>query len=199
MQLTEKQKKYLWIIPVILVLFHFAPRYVGLLHREPPKKPSPIHVTQPAAPVKPINPAGPAPIPDLLMAYFSGVWTGQAITKDFNLCQMRLEMRPDLDDPSKIKGFETRTCAPYNAAHVLKGHEKQTPQLVEKLQPVTAVLTGTTQPGKILFTVDQVIGTHPGDCPLNEFNITTLGMGQLSVDWREGICASGNVILNKKG
>jgi hypothetical protein len=199
MQVTEKQKKYIWIVVAVLVLIHFAPRILVAVKRtfsSPPPA-----VVQKFGPVQPAPPPAPSPAPPAvpavdkqLMDYYSGVWTGHMLMPKGDTCDLRLELRVKPDEPAKLVGYETKTCVPF-----MMIQHRNAAGLARDISPVSAVMIGTLDHDYIHFTIDQTMGTHLGDCPLSVFTTRVFGLGGLNAEWKEGTCNSGSLLLMKKG
>jgi len=197
--LTDKQKKYLWIVAAVLAVIHFGPRYItGFLparSRTAQTRPSPIRL----APVPP-PPTDPAPSPEAAReAQYLGVWAGHSLMPDQTTCSISLRLVKSAEDPSKITGYESKQCMPTAALQGGRIAKESIPELIRTTAPVSAVLTGVTNKDGITFTVDKTLGEQPGDCGLSGFSVTGFGPGQLQAQWQEGKCDSGQMLLLKRG
>jgi hypothetical protein len=196
-QLTEKQKKIAWAIAALLIVIHLAmPRIMSLLHpaevHSAIAKPSPYRF----APTP--SPPAPPPSPEsVAAAKYAGIWVGNALMPDQNRCNIRLEIRLSDGLPKKLKGYESKSCAPVQPFAGGRIKKDSIADIMRITAPVSSVLTGAVQEEGLTFTVDQNIGT-PGDgCSLSAFTITDFGSGQVMAQWQEGTCPAGKMLLTK--
>ncbi len=195
MNLTDKQKKGLWILAGVLVIIHFfLPGIVttvrhAFTHTAPAVLPKP----SPAVPMPP--PAPPSStVNQKLIGYYSGVWMGSMTTAKFDKCDLRLELRQDQEDLTKMMGYLTKTCVPFaNIQH------RSASSLVLAANPETSVMVGVINADSIVFAIDQTTGMQPGDCPLSAFSTRIFGLTGLNAEWKQGNCSSGTAMLIKKG
>jgi len=179
MNLTDKQKKGLWIVAGALVIIHFfLPGIVttvrhAFTHTSPAVLPKP----SPAVPITPPALTAPA-VNTKLIGYYSGVWTGSMTTPKFDKCDLRLELRQDQEDLTTMMGYLTKTCIPFaNIQH------RSASSLVLAANPETSVMVGVLNADSIVFAIDQTTGTQPGDCPLSAFSTRIFGLTGLSAEW----------------
>jgi hypothetical protein len=112
MQLTEKQKKYLWIAAGVLAVIHFGP---GILMRARNTFAHPAVLAKPSAARPALQQAPPPapPAPEIAAATrYGGVWMGDTILPDMNRCSLKLEIRLSDDVPKKLKGYVSKSCVP---------------------------------------------------------------------------------------
>jgi hypothetical protein len=193
-QLTEKQKKIAWAVGALLILIHFAPRFLSVIHpasgHAAIAKPTAVHY----APVQP----PPPPPPEVIAAgKYGGIWIGDALMPDQDRCSIRVEIRLNDDLPRKLKGYESKKCIPLQPLQGGRMVKGSIADVIRETSPVSAVMTGTPTESGINFTVDEIIGT-PGDgCQLSGFTITDFGLGQVQAQWQEIKCAGGKMLLKK--
>jgi len=196
--LTDKQKKIAWVVAAVLAIVHFGPRYVaGLLPTHAAvAKPSPVR----PMPVRaaPVTPAAPS-LAEAEEAQYLGVWAGQSLMEDRSTCRISLRVVKSTDDPTKVTGYETKVCMPTAALQGGRIAKESIPQLIRAASPVSSVLSGTPGKDGLTFSVDRVVGTQPGACPLTNFALVGFGPGQLQAQWQEGKCDSGQMLLIKRG
>jgi len=196
-QLTEKQKKYLWIAAGVLICIHFLlPRFINLIHPNASHaavgKPPATHYSQ--------VPAPPPPLPPEVIAAnkYGGVWENATLMPDADRCTVRLEIRLSDDVPKKLKGYSTVRCIPLqtlvDTTHSLKDAKKA---VEANASPASAVLTGAPQPGGLTFTVDSSISSSSDGCAITGFSIVDFGQGQVMANWQEGTCPSRQMLLRK--
>jgi hypothetical protein len=198
-QLTEKQKKYVWIVAGVLLFIHFfLPRITSLFHigagRPAIANPSPIRVPTP-------SPA-PPPSPEVVAATkYGGVWQGDTLMPDANRCAVRLEIRLSDDAPKTLKGYVSKKCRPLQTlgrGPLTRGAVNE--MVRETATPASAVMTGTAQPDGINFTVDQTISASSDGCSLSRFSVIDFGQGQLMAEWQQEpstTCSPGKMLLKK--
>jgi hypothetical protein len=196
MTLTDKQKKGLMIAGLVLVLIHFAPRFLNMFNplagHAAAAKPSPVRYAPAPAPLPPPPPPSPEAI---ALARYAGVWGGDGMI-DQNRCTVRLEIRLNDDLPKKLKGYEQKSCVPLQPFAGGKLTRGSIADAMRDTATVSAVMTGKTQEGGMNFSVDQVIG-YPDKCPLTAFSITDFGSGLVMAQWQEGTCPAGKMVLRK--
>jgi len=200
MPLNDKQKTYLRIGIIGVVLLYIAPRVIAMyeLHQAMQRaafasahpKPSP------AVPLAPKNTAQPA---GLTLPIAMGRYAGGGISNT-RQCQIGLEMRPVQADT--YAGYATMVCV--EPAHFKPGIPvtKQNPILdaVRQKTPASAIMSGTLRNGELVFNVDKSIGTFGDGCPLTgTFTVSPFGSAQILIQWQEGKCEGGQLIMNRIG
>ena len=206
MKLTDKQKKWAWIVAAVLLAIHFGPRYLTMImpaHEHAAAKPSPSHpAPAPSAPAVLPQTAPPSPAPlGLDPAQYLGVWVGSALMPDEaqETCKIRLELDRNATDPKKLTGYESKSCVPTPLLQGGRVTKESIPQLIRDTRPIEAVLTGSVQDGDIVFQVDKTIGTPPpGSCgALKSFSLTPFGREGVTAQWQEGQCQAYEMNLTK--
>jgi hypothetical protein len=202
MPLTDKQKTYVNIAIVTVMVLFVAPRIIGVYeqHKAAQKaafaaahtKPSPAVPLKNTAPSGVPAPAAPAPIP---LVITMGKYQGAGLSNT-RQCKIDLELRPGQGDA--YTGYVTMMC--FEPPHVTGGKPpKVNPLLAAMAQmtPANAVLTGTVKNGDIVFNVDKALGKFGDGCPLTgTFTVSTFGAGQIIAQWQEGECTGGQLILH---
>jgi hypothetical protein len=118
-------------------------------------------------------------------------------------CNLRLELRKDAADASRVSGFPVLACAPIMSPFSRPSAGQAQSALMSGLSPMSAVLTGTVQETSIQFSVDKVMGNAPGGCSFTSFTVTPFGVDLISAEWREGGCQKGDqrgqILLKRVG
>jgi hypothetical protein len=217
---TDKQRKFLWIAPAVVAAIYLSPSLIrfavqATANRQPVSaaahaKPSPIRLAPPgAASAAPYSAAAagqpaastataPASVADTSAgADFSkllGVWTGNLIQQSGGLCKFRLEMRMSPDKPGDYSGYWTRSCMSAALfADPRFSAPSQRANLVNQLNPVSAILTGSAVEGSIAFHVDKTIGVPPDGCAPTTLTISPFGDYQIAA--QESPCQGGQMLL----
>jgi len=196
-QLTDQQKKYLWIAAAVLVFIHFLPRFINMFH------PSAGHAAtakQSAAHYAPAPPPPtPPPAPEILAANkYGGMWAGDTLQPDGDRCAVHLEIRLNDDLPKKLKGYSSIRCMPLQIlvrGPISRGQANET--VSDYAQPATAVMTATPQGSGLTFTIDQPASPASNGCTITGFSFVDFGQGQVMADWQEGTCKPGRMLLRK--
>jgi hypothetical protein len=194
-QLTEKQKKYVWIVAGVLLFIHFfLPRITSLFRASSGRAANP-----PSSPIHVVRTPPPPPSPEVAAATkYGGVWQGDTLMPDANRCAVRLEIRLSDDVPKTLKGYVSKKCLPLQPlgrGPLTRGAVNE--MVRETATPASAVMTGTAQPDGINFTVDQTISASSDGCSFSAFKIDDFGQAQVMADWQEGTCPPGKMLLKK--
>ena len=195
MQPNDKQKRFLFIVIGILAILYFAPRIIGMYqqhraleafaHRKPSAAiiAAPIATTAPAA-------VATSTIPPVAMGRYAGA--GVVIPRQ---CKVDLEVRPAQGDA--YAGYLTVMC--FVPPHLTGGKPPFKNPILEaasQMTPASAIMTGTVENGDLVFTVDRTIGKLGDGCSLTgTFKVSTFGMGKVLVQWQEGECEGGQLLL----
>jgi hypothetical protein len=211
--MNPKQKKLLLVAGIAIAAYYFAPTFINTARQQ-----AMIRVQQEAriaklqAPKSPLpapgaagTTAGASAVPALPADYerIFGVWQGAGPQPGLGMCNLRLELRKDLADPSRVSGFPVLACAPVMSPFS-RPTAAQTQNIVTSaMSPMSAVLTGTVQENSVQFSVDKVMGNAPGGCSLTSFTVTPFGVDLISAEWHEATCQSGDqhgqILLKRMG
>lgn len=201
MPLTDKQKTYVNIAIIAVLLLYVAPRVISFYqhykaaqraaYATAHAKPSPA-IPMPPKNAAPISPASPPPLPFLIA---TGRYEGAGLDKA-RQCKIDLEVRAG--ENGTYTGYVTMTC--FEPPHITAGKPayKQNPILeaARQMTPASAIMTGTAKNGDLVFAVDKSIGTLGDGCPVTgTFTVSTFGTGKVLVQWQEGACGSGQLLL----
>ena len=200
--MNSKQKKLIWIAGIAIAAYYFVPTFINTARQQ-----AMIRVQQEAriaklqaakSPLPASGAAGPAAgasaVPALPTDYerIFGVWQGAGPQPGLGMCNLRLELRKDPADPSRVSGFPVLACAPIMSPFSRPSATQAQSALMSGLSPMSAVLTGTFQPDSVQFSVDKVMGNAPGGCSLTSFTVTPFGVDLISAEWHEGTCQAGD-------
>ncbi len=211
--ITTKQRNIFWlVIGGLVVLYYFpsvvmsfreasfarqqaaqqqaaqvAARKAAALPQAPP------HAAAPSRSIDTFTAADPA----AAFAKIPGIWTGHGTVPDRGLCDIRLEI-PPIEQPGNYSGFLRLACM--DIAFV--GHGKVAPNalnpLLSKMNPSTAILTGTAAKGAIQFTVDRFMGPTTDGKPISAVELLPFGTDLVSLDWHNGEQPGGQMLLHKE-
>ena len=78
-----------------------------------------------------------------------------------------------------------------------KNRKNQKEALLNRMDPDSAILTGTLQDGAIHFRADKTIGTDINGCAVSSFTLTPFGANRLAAEWAAGSCQGGHMVLAK--
>jgi len=124
------------------------------------------------------------------LANLSGTWKGQGALSGRGVCTLKLELREG-KAPGGYSGYSTLSCVPPPA----RGRAKP----ASRINLAAAVLTGQPENGSIRFHVDKTIEADANGCAATSFTATPFGTNQIAVQWQEGSCQGGQIILAKNG
>jgi hypothetical protein len=217
MTLTHKQKKLLWIAAGGFAVIHFAPAVlhqvaplIAFRHQNAPKnwKPSPsIAAAQPghsplAASVSPFPPAADGSQADPAAAMFFrnhlGTYMGAGLIGDRGICRLGLDLRLDLEKPGYYTGYSTMACGPSGPfVKQQPGMDRGTSQVLNEMTTTSAILEGQIVGRSITFNVEQAIGKSLDGCGITSYRATPFSDG-IAVEWQEGTCCNGQMVLVRK-
>ena len=215
MRLTEKQRKYAWIAVLVLAL-HFGPavlRQVMWMHRTVPiAKPSaarPISanpsIPRTASPGSAGLPVSVVDGPDadpVAAAFFRGhlgTYMGAGMIPNRGICRLVLELKLDPEKPDFYTGYSTMSCGP-SGPFVKRqpGMNQGAAEILNEMTPTSAILSGHVVQRSIPFEVQKAIGKSPDGCGITSYKATPFGTNAIAVEWTEGSCYSGQMILPRK-
>jgi hypothetical protein len=198
-KLTEKQKKTIAVIILVLAGVHFGPKYVNQFAssvRAAKSAPTRDEHAQPTQQAPSPLPPPPPPPEVAALSKYGGVWVGSELSTDQDRCDIRLEIR--VGDDKKLKGYESKNCIPLQPLAGGRPTKGTVADLIRETAPVSAVMTGTPHDGGISFTVDRTIGAPTDGCgDLSAFTMTDFGEGQAQAEFQEGKCPATRMLLRK--
>jgi hypothetical protein len=204
MQVTDKQRKFIWAGAALIGICYFAPSIITKVRQaaapqEPViTKPSPTRLA-------PLPPPQPAPDPAAIkeaatvaeLNKLAGNWFNAAVLPYHGLCRIGLQIRAVPDKPGTYTGYSTTSCNPYIA---LTGKpatkENMAQQAIGSMVPTSVIMTGDVENGQIVFHVDRNIGTPPDGCAVTGFSVASFAE-KIAVQWQAGTCQGGQMILNR--
>lgn len=124
------------------------------------------------------------------LSNLSGTWRGQGVLSGRGVCTLKLELREG-QAPSSYSGYSTLSCVNASA----RGRANP----ASRMNPAASILTGVPQSGSIRFHVDKTIGADANGCTATSFTATPFGTNQIAVQWQEGSCQGGQILLGKSG
>lgn len=211
--MNPKQKKLIWIAGIAVAAYYFAPTFINTARQQ-----AMIRVQQEARLAKAQAAKSPLPAsgaagttagasavsalpPDYERIF--GVWQGAGPQPGLGMCNLRLELRKDLADPSRVSGFPVLACAPVMSPFSRPSAAQTQNIVTSAMSPMSAVLTGTVHESSVQFSVDKVMGNAPGGCSLTSFTVTPFGVDLISAEWHEGTCQGGDqhgqILLKRMG
>jgi hypothetical protein len=199
--MNSKQKKLIWIAGIAIGVYYFAPTFINTARQQAMiRAQQEAHLAKLQAAKSPLPASGaagttgasavPAQPPDYENIF--GVWQGAGPQPGLGMCNLRLELRKDLADPSRVSGFPVLACAPVMSPFSRPSAAQTQKNVTLAMSPMSAVLTGTVQENSVQFIVDKVMGNAPGGCSLTSFTVTPFGVDLISAEWHEATCQSGD-------
>src|SRR5580692_6242930 len=200
--MNPKQKKLLLVAGIAVAAYYFAPTFINTARQQ-----AMIRVQQEArlakaqavkSPLPASSAAGPtagaSAVPTLPADYerVFGVWQGAGPQPGLGMCNLRLELRKNPVDPTRVSGFPGLACVPIMSPFSRPSAAQTQNTVMSAMSPMSAVLTGTFQENSVQFTVDKVMGNAPGGCSLTSFTVTPFGVDLISAEWHEATCQSGD-------
>jgi hypothetical protein len=196
--MNPKQKKLIWIAGIAVAIWYIAPTFINTARQQTmirqqqaaiAAKVQAAKAAQEAALAHPPQPVAPTPAQQANALL--GIWQGMGIVDGQGNCNLRLELRNG-PEPAKINGFPVLICIPMPLTPANGSPQKL-------LTPATAMLSGTPSPTGIDFTVDKVMSKGGTQCSFTSFNVTPFGNDQISAEWKEDPCGSGQMLLKRAG
>jgi hypothetical protein len=132
------------------------------------------------------------------LSNLTGTWKGQGALTGHGFCTLRLELREVHEKPGNYTGYSTLSCLSVSVLMTPKARNKAS-ALKNRLSPAASVLTGEPENGSIRFHVDQTVNTDVNGCAATSFTATPFGTNRISVQWQEGSCQGGQILLGKAG
>lgn len=215
MNMTNKQRKALWICLAIVVasyavrsiilsamqMQYYQQQAIRAAQQRAAAKarpaPSPRASSTPAAHGTPNTPAGgSAPAgASASPANLSGNWRGKTAIAGRGICALRFELSEK--ELGHFAGYSSLACANFAPLMSPQDRGNIAAAVLNKLNPAEAILSGAMENGSIRFHVDKTIGTNSNGCAATSFTVTPFGSNQLAAEWQEGGCQGGHVILQK--
>ena len=132
------------------------------------------------------------------LANLTGTWKGQGALTGHGLCDLRLELRETHEAPGHYTGYSALSCL--NIAPLMTPRARNRASgMQNRLNPAASILTGVPEDGSIRFHVDKTINADINGCAATSFTATPFGTNRISVQWQEGSCQGGQIILGKNG
>lgn len=211
--MNPKQKKLIWIAGIAVATWYFAPTFINTARQQAMiRAQQEAHLAKLQAAKSPLpaagaagNTAGGSSVPALPPDYerIFGVWQGAGPQPGLGMCNLRLELRKDLADPSRVSGFPVLACAPVMSPFSRPSASQTQNIVTSAMSPMSAVLTGTVHETSVQFSVNKAMGNAPGGCSLTSFAVTPFGVDLISAEWHEATCQSGDqhgqILLKRMG
>jgi hypothetical protein len=126
----------------------------------------------------------------------SGTWNGRGALTGRGICSLRLELRETQAGTGHYTGYSTLSClnipALMSRAHHASGIQNH-------MNPAANILTGEPENGSIRFKVDKSISADANGCAATSFTATPFGSNKIAVQWQEGNCQGGEILLGRSG
>lgn len=200
--MNPKQKKLVLVAGIAAAAYYFVPTFVNsarqqaMIRAQQAARIARLQAAKSALPAPGAagNTAGAAVVPSLPPDYerIFGVWQGAGPQPGLGMCNLRLELRRDAGDASRVSGFPVLACTPITSPFSRPSATQAQTALMSGLSPMSAVLTGTVQSNSVQFSVDKVMGNAPGGCSLTSFTVTPFGVDLISAEWHEATCQAGD-------
>ncbi len=203
--MTTKQRNFYIFCGAILVGW-FVIRYMGNAAQQAAYyRQQAILAAQRAkaqAAARPSVPPAPPPRPVLpwltTVTNLSGFWKGQNLVVNQGFCTLNLEMR-ETDTPANYIGYSTLSCRTPSSLWGLKGGQQLPPAMREQMLPTAIVMTGTPVNGAIRFQVNRTVVSPASGCETTSYTVTPFGTNRVAVQWLDGLCLGGQILMNRIG
>lgn len=198
MNMTAGQRKFfLWCGGILAAWWIFG-LISGWTHQAAVRRQQALRAAQVPAPrIFPPSPAPSAPRPPANLSApgdLSGVWIGKAAVEGRGICGLWLELSEK--SPDTYTGYSSFGCV--NVAPLMSEQGRNPKSaIINRLDPDTAILTGTMENGAIHFHIDKTMGTDINGCTVTSFTLTPFGATQLVAEWQSGECGGGHMMLVK--
>ena len=133
--------------------------------------------------------------PPAPFAKLAGIWRGQAAIEGRGLCGLRFELTPKT--PDTFTGYSSFSCANIAPLMAAKNRANQKTAILNRMDPDSAILTGTLEDGAIHFHADKNLGADINGCSVTAFTLTPFGSNRLAAEWQAGSCEGGHMVLAK--
>lgn len=200
MDITQKDRKRLWIAGAALVALWFAPQAVQSF-RQAAMLRQQQRAREAAAQAKRTAPAAvPADAPSAAMlariGNLTGIWSGQQTQADHEICQLALELRSPV--APQVTGYAKLICYPLPSTYPGQPKVDLGKAFLQAFTPLSAVLSGSPDGnGAVAFHIDKIVGNSADGCTLTSFTVTPFGNDQIAAEWQKGNCASGQMTLQR--
>ena len=129
----------------------------------------------------------------------TGTWKGRGALTGHGLCDLRLELRETHEAPGHYTGYSALSCLNIAPLMTPKARNRASANCRNRLNPAASILTGVPEDGSIRFHVDKTINPDINGCAATSFTATPFGTNRIAVQWQEGSCQGGQIILGKNG
>jgi hypothetical protein len=210
--MNPKQKKLFLVAGIAVAIWYLAPTFINtarqqaMIRAQQEARLAKLQAAKSALPASGAAGTTGAPtVPPLPADYerIFGVWQGAGPQPGLGMCNLRLELRKDLADGSRVSGFPVLACAPVMSPFSRPSAAQTQNIVTSAMSPMSAVLTGTVHENSVQFSVDKVMGNAPGGCSLTSFVVTPFGVDLISAEWHEATCQAGDqrgqILLKRMG
>ena len=194
--MDTKQKKIIWIAGIAAAAYYLAPTFINTARQQAMIRQQQAAIVAKAQAARAAQQAAQAPAPPFAAPTpaqqannLLGIWQGQALVEHMGNCNMKLELR-NAPEPGKVAGFPVLICIPMPIT---------SPSPEKFLTPASAILSGVPSTTGIDFTVDKVTSKGGTFCSFTSFTVTPFGNDQLSAEWKQDVCGSGQMLLRRIG
>jgi len=194
--MDTKQKKIIWIAGIAIAAYYLVPTFINTARQQAVIRQQQAAIVAKAQAARAAQQAAQAPAPPFAAPTLAqqannlfGVWQGQALVEHMGNCNMKLELR-STPEPGKVAGFPVLICIPMPIT---------SPSPEKFLTPASAILSGTPGATGIDFAVDKVTSKGGTYCSFTSFAVTPFGNDQLSAEWKQDVCGSGQMLLKRIG
>jgi hypothetical protein len=197
--MNPKQKKLIWIAGIAVAIWYLSPIFINTARQQTiirqqqaaiVARAQAAKAAQQAAQAAPAPPLA-TPTPAQQANNLFGVWQGMGIIDRLGNCNMKLELRSS-PEPGQITGYPVMVCV--QIPIISSG-----PKTLAQFTPASAVLTGKPGDKSVDFTVDKITSKGGGLCSFTSFTVTPFGTDQLSAEWKQDQCESGQMLLKRIG
>jgi hypothetical protein len=107
-------------------------------------------------------------------------------------------LKTDQEKPGFFIGYSTMACGPGGPfVKQQPGMDRGTSEAINMMTPTSAILEGQVIGRSINFSVEQSIGKSPDGCGITSYRATPFSDG-IAVEWQEGNCYNGQMVLVRK-
>lgn len=144
------------------------------------------------------TPPPPKFSPLTTVSNLTGTWQGQGAMSGRGLCTLKLELRETENAPGHYTGYSTLACRNDPALMQPRARNRAF-ALRNRMDPAASVLTGAPENGSIRFHVEKTISADANGCAATSFTATPFGTNKIAVQWQEGSCQGGEILLSRTG
>jgi hypothetical protein len=213
MNLTDKQKKFLWLAVAVVAISYLFPSILGSMWmlvyrwRTPPPPMVPrtgVSMSQPNGSLargpsiagSPNSQPASGELTDAAAPFrrLQGVWQGAGIASGDNVCSIRFELQENQSSKGRFWGYSTLTCTSLSPTKSLRNIPLGFPGNVNT---ASAILSGAPENNSLHLIAEKTIGKDSNGCAVTALTVMPFGTNQIAVDWQRAECSGGQAVLQK--